>query len=74
MFRQLRRPQALHPAPFLIDEHEDFVALDGILERGDERPELRRRLAIAREQNEAAGTRGGKEAPLVIAERHARTA
>jgi hypothetical protein len=63
------RLQALHPAAFLIDQHEYLAAADRILELFDEGSELRRRIAIAGEQDEAAGTRGGKKTPLVVAER-----
>ena len=69
----MRRLQALDPAAFLIDEHEDFVACDGSLEVGDERPELLRVAAIAPKQNQAAGAALSKVAPLVIVERQART-
>ena len=70
----MRWLQALDPAAFLIDEHEDFVACDGSLEVGDERPDLLRVAAIAPKQNQAAGAALGKEAPLVIVERQARAA
>jgi hypothetical protein len=70
----MRRLQALDPAAFLIDEHEDVVACDGSLEVGDERPDLLRVAAIAPKESEAAGTVRGKETPLVIVERQARTA
>ena len=69
----IRRPQSLHTAAFLVDQHEHLVALDRILEGGNQRLDLLRRLTIAREQNEPAGTRGGKETPLRVAEREART-
>jgi hypothetical protein len=58
----------------LIDEHEDFVTCHGILECGDERPELRRCLAVPCKQNEAARPRSSKELPLCIVERDTRTA
>jgi hypothetical protein len=63
------RAEPLHAAPFLVDEHEHVVALDRILERGDERAQLLRRRAIACEQDEAARPRVVKEAPLGVAER-----
>src|SRR3990170_7501569 len=64
----IRRLQTLYSAPLLIDEHEHLVALDRILERGNQRPQLRGRLAIAGEEDEAARARTGKKTPLSVAE------
>ena len=69
----MRRPQSLHAPAFLVDQHQHLVAFDRILEGGDQRPDLLRRLAIAREEDEPAGARGGKETPLGVAEDGART-
>jgi hypothetical protein len=70
----MRRLQALDPAAFLIDDNEEPVASDGVLEVGDERPDLLRVAAIAPKENEAARAGRGKEGPLGIVERQARTA
>ena len=70
----MRRPHALDPAAFLIDEHEELVASDGLREVRDERPDLLGVAAIAPKENEAAGAGSGKEGPLGIVERQARTA
>ena len=69
----MRRPQPLHAPAFLVDQHQHVVAFDRILEGGNQRPDLLRRLTIAREEDEPAGTRGGKEMPLGVAEEGART-
>ena len=70
----MRRLQPLDPAAFLIDEHEELIASDGVVEVGDERPDLVRVAAIAPKENEAAGAGCGKEGPLGVVERQARTA
>ncbi len=74
MCQPMRRLQALDPAAFLIDDNENLVASDGVLEVRDERPDLRRVAAIASKQDEAARPGRGKELPLGIVERQARTA
>ena len=70
----VRRLQALHPAALLIDQHQHLAAAERILELVDKGAKLRRRVAIAGEENKAARPRGGKETPLVVAERSARAA
>jgi hypothetical protein len=69
----MRRPQSLHTAAFLVDQHEHLVALDRILEGGNQRPDLLRRLTITCEKNEPTGAGGGKETPLGVAEDEPRT-
>ena len=70
----MRRLQTLHEAAFLIDDNEDLAAADALLEVPDERPDLLRRATIALEQNKAARTGRGKEAPLGVIKGQARTA
>ena len=64
-----RRPEALHPATFLIDEHRCVLAADRGAEIRRQRLELLRRFAIPPEQDQAPGLCAGKEPPFAGAER-----
>src|SRR5262249_683299 len=64
----MRRHKALHTPAFLVDEDERHVRADRLAEVGDQRADLVRALAIALEQDEAAGRGVAEEALLVCAE------
>ena len=71
----MRRPQALHAAALLIDQHEHLVAFDRILEGGDRaRGSAPGVSQLRAKRMSPQGRVGGKEAPLGVAERGARAA
>src|SRR5579875_3248012 len=55
-------------AACLFDQHWRVVAADGLAQRRDQGADLRGRLAIAREQDEAQRISLGEEAPLRLAQ------
>ena len=57
----MRRTQPRHAAAFLVDQDRRILAPDAAAQRSDQLAHLLGRTAVAPEQNEAGGTRGGEE-------------
>jgi hypothetical protein len=64
----MRRAKPLNAASLLINEDQRVVALDRLVVRADECPDLLRRLAVPCKQDQTAGPFHGEETPLFVAE------
>ena len=70
--RPMRRPQALHPATFLVDQNRRTRSPDGLPERCRQGRELIGRLDVAPKQDEAPGLCFGEEIAFRVLRARAR--